>query len=174
MQTRWPRQFGNKNEKSRCRSIVTIAANLGMIAGIAFLALELSQNNRLLQAEAIGALLDARIARSGEMALDEDLAELIRKNMRGEALTDVELLRLSQFQYRTFLGFQKTYFLFQEGVISERYLRTNLPLMKIAFSDGVGTRTPFDAWQEFESVAPPDYIDFVNQCVLAECVSIPR
>jgi len=153
---------------------IGLLANIGVIAGIVFLGLELRQNNQLLEAEAIGALLETRINRSAELARNESLAALLVKNSRREALTDEELLRLTQFHIRIFLGFEKTYFLFQEGVISEDYMKTNVPLMKQAFGDQNVSQSPFQTWQTFKVVAHPAYIGFIDQCVLSDCEDIPK
>jgi hypothetical protein len=153
---------------------IGILANLGVIAGIVFLGLELRQNNQLLQAEAIGALLETRINRSAELARNQGVAALLAKNSRREALTDEEMLRLTQFHIRIFLGFEKTYFLFQEDVISEEYMRTNLPLMKGAFNEKDVTQSPYQTWETFKALAHPAYARFIEQCVLADCEDIPR
>jgi hypothetical protein len=153
---------------------IGILANLGVLAGIIFMGLELRQNNQLLQAEAIGALLETRINRSAELARNQGVAALLAKNTRKEVLTDEEMLRLMQFHTRVFLGFEKTYFLFQEGVIAEEYMRTNLPLMKRAFSERNVSQSPSQTWETFKMVAPPAYIRFIEQCVLSDCENMPR
>jgi hypothetical protein len=153
---------------------ISIAANIGVIAGIIFLGLELRQNNQLLQTEAIGALLETRIDRSAELARNQGVAALLAKNSRREALTDEEMLRLTQFHIRIFLGFEKTYFLFQEGLITEEYMRTNLPLMKRAFNERDVSQSPYKTWETFKAVAHPAYIRFIEQCVLSDCKDIPR
>jgi len=149
-------------------------ANIGVLAGIIFLGLELRQNNQLLQVEAIGALLETRINRSAELARNQSVAALLAKNSRSEELTDEEMIRLTQFHTRVFLGFEKTYFLFQEGVIAEEYMRTNLPLMKRAFNERDVSQSPSQSWEMFKVVAPPAYIRFIEQCVLSDCEDIPR
>ena len=53
---------------------VGILANLGVIAGILFLAIELRQNNQLLRVEAIGTVLEAQMSRSELIAENEGLA----------------------------------------------------------------------------------------------------
>jgi hypothetical protein len=151
-----------------------VLANLGVLAGIIFMGLELRQNNQLLQAEAIGALLETRINRSAELARNQGVAALLAKNTRKEALTDDEMLRLTQFHTRVFLGFEKTYFLYQEGVIGEEYMRTNLPIMKRAFNEKGVSQSPSQTWESFKMVAPPAYIGFIEQCVHSDCEDIPR
>ena len=79
---------------------ITILANLGVIAGIIFLGIELQQNNELMEAEA----RRARALSSEEayriIAENEALAEMFVKEERGEALTDVESQRMRSFWLR--------------------------------------------------------------------------
>jgi hypothetical protein len=127
-----------------------------------------------LEAEAIGALLETRINRSAELARNQGVAALLAKNTRKEALTDEEMLRLTQFHTRIFLGFEKTYFLYQEGVIAEEHMRTNIPLMKRAFSERNVSQSPSQTWETFKRDAPPAYIKIIEQCVLSDCENIPK
>lgn len=65
---------------------VTVLANLGVIAGIAFLAIEVQQNNELLAAQARSDLTGRR-ADFVEMGITSpDLAEIIVKAGSGEPL----------------------------------------------------------------------------------------
>ena len=154
---------------------ISILANVGVIAGIVFLAIEISQNNQLLQAEAMNALLETRMTRTEEVARNENLAALIAKNGRNEELTDGDRIRLVAFHSRNFIGYQRDYFLFQQGILSEEFLRTNIPLMKVATSDSDSlSQSPYQSWEAFRRFAAPTYRVFVEECVLSDCATIPR
>jgi len=93
--------------------MITVLANLGVIMGIAFLALELQQNNELLASE-------GRINRTSQVRetwrsiLDyPELAEFFVKDRNGEVLTDVEELLLNAFWMSTLIGIQ---WQFEEGI----------------------------------------------------------
>ena len=74
---------------------ITILANIGVIAGIAFLALELRQNNNLLVSQARQNLLEARASYQQNVAINAGgLADVIRKVQSGE-LSDTERFRLN-------------------------------------------------------------------------------
>ncbi len=53
-------------------------------------------------------------------------------------------------------------------------MRTNLPLMKQAFSDEDVSQSPYKTWETFKAVAHLAYIRFIEQCVLSDCKDIPR
>ena len=73
---------------------ITILANVGVIAGILFLGIELRQNNELMEAEARRARALSAEEAYRMIAENEALAEMFVKEERGEALTDVESQRM--------------------------------------------------------------------------------
>jgi hypothetical protein len=153
---------------------ITILANVGVIVGIAFLAIEIRQNNQLLRAEAISALLETRMNANQEIYSNSDVAELRAKNARGEPLTDAEQMRMGSSYARGFQGWQRDYFLFQEGILTEDYLRTNFPTLKNLLSDNESTLSMIDYWNSWKPLAPANFRAFVEQCLLDDCDSIPR
>ena len=112
-----------------------MAANLGVIAGIIFLGLELRQNNQLIRAEALGVVLETRMATNEEQATNPASAALILKNRKGENLTELEQHMVRAFLAGSNMGWQRDYFYFQEGILPEEYLRANFPVMKSAFQE---------------------------------------
>ena len=154
--------------------IVTLLANLGVIAGIIFLGVELQQNNQLLRAGAIGTVLDTRIARAELQVIVPEINALLVKNQNNEPLTDAERMLISALHNRGILGWQKDYFLFQAGILEEEYFRANLPVMKAAFKSEE-TYSYLDHWVEWwRPIAAPAYREFIDQCVISDCASIPR
>jgi len=151
---------------------LAVATNLAVIIGIVFLAIEIRQNNQLLRAEAVSALLETRMVRNQEVFSNQSIALLLAKNERNEQLTDDDLIRLQAGFSRTLMGWQRDFFLYEEGLLSESYIRTNLAVMKETLSpNAVGTYTHFDLWdQGWKVLAAPTYREFVERCVLADCV----
>ena len=154
---------------------ITILANLGVIAGIVFLAVELQQNNQLMRAEAISTLLETRMVAIGDVIDNDSFAELLLKNRRGEILTDVELLKLNANYARGLIDLQRNYFLFQEGILPEEYLKTNLPRARRSWSRKGEIYSRVEHWEtDWRQDASPAFRLFVERCVLAECDEIPR
>ena len=121
------------------------------------LAVELQQNNRLMQAEAVSAILETRMLQNEELQSNESLAEVYAKNIRREPLTDAETIRLRAGYVRIFQGYQRDYFLFQEGILDEEYLRTNIPTMKFLFSQPDVSYSRREFWELWKDLAPADY-----------------
>ncbi len=72
---------------------VGILANIGVIAGIVFLGIELQQNNALLAAEFRASSLSNRLSLR-EKALDPQIAELLVRAYEGAELSAAERVQL--------------------------------------------------------------------------------
>jgi len=153
---------------------ITILANLGVIVGIVFLAIEVHQNNQLLGAQAVSALLQTRMKANEDIYNNSGLADLLAKNRRGEPLTDAERIRLVSFWSRGFQGWQRDFLLFQEGILTEEYLWTNVPTLRMLLSESGDTLSMIEYWHDWSNLAPVAFREFVEQCVLGECDSVPR
>jgi hypothetical protein len=123
---------------------ITILANVGVIAGLFFLALELQQNNRFLESSA----REARNARVQGLAeqiyMVPGLAEIFVKTRNSEPLTEAEELKLFGFNLRRIRGFEAYYQEFSEGVVPEPPVQA----WKNAF-EGAPHNIPMDEdWEE--------------------------
>jgi hypothetical protein len=153
---------------------ITILANVGVIAGILFLGVELQQNNQLLRAEAIGTVLDTRMARADFHVTNPEINPMIAKNVNNEPLSVEERMVIAALNTRGLLGWQKDYFLFQAGILEEEYFRANLPVMKQAFA-AKETYGYLEHWTEYwRAIAAPAFQEFIDECVISDCESIPR
>ena len=75
-----------------------LAANLGVVAGIIFLALEVSQNTEALQAQSSYNLYQAKTGSFRMIAQNpEGLADLMARMSQGDALNPVESLRINLY-----------------------------------------------------------------------------
>ena len=85
---------------------ITIFANIGVIAGIVFLALELQQNNELMQVAARDARSDRLQHYVEQVYMVPGLAEILLKAHNGEPLSDVEKIKLLNRQVRQLRGLE--------------------------------------------------------------------
>ena len=155
--------------------LIGILANLGVIAGIIFLAVEIQQNNQLLRAEAISSVLETRLTRQELVIGNDSLVDALAKTARGEPLSLEEMMRLEASMYRNLLGNQRDYFLYREGILSEEEFRANFPIIRGLEIDNDSTYSVFDFWERRkERSASPAFITFVEQCIISDCETIPR
>jgi hypothetical protein len=98
---------------------IGILANVGVIAGIVFLAVELRQNNDSLAAQARLGELQARTARFRLTLNNADLAEIQFKAIAGEPLTALERQRYFEFILYSFMHWRWEYEEFQSGRLAD-------------------------------------------------------
>jgi hypothetical protein len=102
---------------------ISVLANLGVVAGIIFLAVEISQNNVLLASQARTNRL-AVLKESTSVRLNNpDLRRAYRKAIEGEQLSpeEQELVRL--YLFNVFNNWHYTYQEYRVGLLDARELR---------------------------------------------------
>jgi len=78
-------------------------ANVGVIAGIIFLAYELNQNNEFLELEAKATQVQIKLDAWGQIASDPALVAVMIKDRNEEALTPTEEMQLNAYWMGYFL-----------------------------------------------------------------------
>lgn len=143
---------------------VSILANVGVIAGIAFLALELHQNNELLTAQTQATRLDARRGYNQIFLQNPEVLSAIARARRGEELTDEDHLRLLYVSRTLFSSWQFAFESYRSGLVEEE----TLPIDAWARDMRGGGDVPrlIDYWNERNLEYDPDFVDFINQRVI--------
>ena len=118
---------------------LTIIANIGVLAGILFLAIEISQNNQLMESEARLAQSNSAQEAWREIYQNDGTAELFAKVQAGTQLDDVERIKLEAYQRRQILSLQFQYLEFSNGMLDQ----INVPAWKALYR-GTGARPPLD------------------------------
>ena len=93
---------------------LTLLANIGVITGIIFLAVEVSQNNDFLAYEERLSSVQQSMDAYEAISQDPQLSELIVKDRIGEQLTPAEELQLASYWMRNFHNWQWNYQEFPE------------------------------------------------------------
>jgi len=142
---------------------LVIFANLGVVVGIAFLALELQQNN-----EALG--LQARLERENTLRQgltrrleNSDLIRATAKAMREEELTLEEELLIGDYNRGALVDWWLAYRQVQDGSLDENALPVTL--WRAVYREG-GVFPGLDtSWAEFKSLFPQEveYIQWFEE-----------
>ena len=141
---------------------INTLANLGVIAGILFLAIEVGQNNALLGAQARTDRVAIRLDAGDQLATNLHLIDAIVKDRAGGPLSPSEELLLEEWYLATLVRFQYVFVENQEGLIEDSYLPV----------DGwaaVMYKEPkmLDVWNRMgERELRPDFVKFMNEQVL--------
>ena len=140
---------------------ISILANLGVIAGIVFLGVELRQNNDQLRSQSRANIyeMQAEIQRN-YFRNDGGMADLyVKANTDGAVLTAVEATRLASYQTHLLRTME---FIFREdpdgAVDSIRWMRT-------LFRSTPGMT---DEWESIKSNRDPDFVEFLEAQVISQ------
>ena len=141
----------------------TILANLGVIAGIVFLAIELSQNNELLEAQTRRERLDVRMFYAPLLLDGIAIAPIQYKLRRGEPVTPEEEEYYWQYTYINLALWEWQFDEYVAGTIGLEELpvegwRGNVRLVSTIYAD---------AWEIYSATAArsQEFVAFMNENV---------
>lgn len=140
---------------------LTLAANLGVMAGIIFLAYELQQNTVATQLEAAtnfqSSYSDIEISIYG----DPEFAELLVKGRVGDSLSEAEQLRLWVFYNNVLRQWQFNHYQYLAGALNEDIWRGNRAFMGQVLNEDVGLREHWRASRGSYSPAFNEMLTFL-------------
>ena len=136
---------------------VTILANLGVIAGIIFLAIEIRQNNELMADEAQRVRSESIRECFVMMADNGELAAIQLKDLEGEELSNLEEFRLSQYLMRGVIGYQTSF---------HQLPREELEPMANYFRGQFETSSSFRrGWRQYRDALDPAFVQYMEEDV---------
>ena len=142
---------------------LTLAANLGVISGIVFLAVEIEQNSDQLAAQTRNTMFEARAALENDSANNTGgIAEIIAKLRKGELLTDTEGVQIRARRFRTLRTFE---YIIQESPSDRVYLQVPYMTAVVAADSGL-----IDLWQITSTGGSfdPEFVRFMDEYVLPQ------
>ena len=140
---------------------LALFANAGVIAGIIFLALELRQNNELLELEAARAVEDRRKSTIDVVLSNPAYLEMMVKDER--SLTALEKDQLTLVGIRILLDHESLYEDMLRGSVDEAYARRVIREVYWRPRLNYGARI---AWPTYKSRADPDFVAWMEQNVV--------
>jgi hypothetical protein len=145
---------------------ISILANIGVIAGIIFLGLELQQNNELLKAEAADGLLQNRLSPRRQILEHRDLAQLMTKHASGKPLTDADELLTKLYIENVFLTWEWSFHEYSEGRIEGQGTAGH----RRAFHghSGIPNSWYLATWNEFKTVLNPDFVRYTEEEIIGQ------
>ena len=142
---------------------IRILANIGVIAGIVFLGLELQQNNELLRSQIRANFQGARVQANQLITDSPWLAGIFAKVKAGESLSAEEAIRLQAYHQNVFTIWQLAY---------EDYTALGLepPAERIRAAFRGQTLTPgiAETWEEYKQTVASDFVDWMEENVVRE------
>ena len=144
--------------------IVTLLANVGVIAGIVFLALEIQQNNALLSAQARTSRVEIQTNFQGTVYENAELAEIITRASANDELTEAEELRLRWLGQRLLTSLQFVFGEYQQGMIDEDAIST--AQWRMAFHEQIPRME--DTWSVFRDGLNPEFVQWMDENIVNE------
>ena len=145
---------------------ITTLANIGVIAGIVFLAVELQQNNELLRVE-VELSRNAGIAElfTG-LAESPELTTVLAKYQRDEELTPGEQLQLHSLAHGILVSFSGVYSQTEAGRIDE----TSLARWGLIFNRYPvgGVALLADHWDASKDYLDPEFVRYMEENIVNE------
>ena len=141
--------------------MASVLANVGVIAGIVFLAFELRQNNELLEAETSFAQINVELERRALLIQNPELIELIMKARAGDALTDNERIRLELVTNNILDGYRWQFREYQAGRLPDGYLDLRIWHDVWEFQPRL-----IELFQEDRPRLDPEFVRFVEENIL--------
>ncbi len=151
-------RFEKRMNKIGLGQTIQILANIGVIAGIVFLAFELRQNNEALQTQA---LLERQDVRRVILARRQDNPAIVSatvKALREEPLSDEELFVLEEENLLRLVNWEITVMQVIDGLLSEDAI------------PAAGWRSEFnerlpgmrDTWESTKHMFPGEFVEYMD------------
>ncbi len=146
-------------DTDRLNRWMTLGANIGVLAGIIFLAFELQQNTVATQLEAASNFQDSFSEIELFIAGSPEFAELLRKGREGEEVTAVDQLRLWVFYGNVLRQWQFIHFQYLSDALDEDIWQGNRVRLTQIISEDRGL---FDHWQMAKLQFSPAFNEMVK------------
>lgn len=142
---------------------LTLSANLAVVAGIIFVAVELRQNNEMAELQR-AAIQDERVNSLTDMVIaDAELVELMTREP--STLDTAERARLELLGIRLLMGFEDSYLVRREGDADfERMLRVQRAIYRRPVVNYGGPL----AWEAFKQRGDPGFVQWFEANVIAD------
>ena len=143
---------------------VAVLANLGVIAGLVFLVIELRQNSEELAAQSRADRLASRQRFSEVVLENEGLLDSLARVESGETLTPEDELRLYYLGRFVLLGWQSTYREAQQGFINMDAVTVDTWANEFAGRGDVPLMG--DAFERYKPNLDADFITFMDENII--------
>ena len=143
---------------------ISILANVGVIAGIVFLAVEIQQNSEALGVQAEQNRQNVRRSIMVRTVDNQELGRALHKAQNGEDLTSFELFTLEQEALFRIINWEIVFYEVQEGLLDESAIPLNG--WKSTFYGWPGMSERWDQYSRGSGNQNQEFVEFVNQNIV--------
>ena len=138
---------------------LTLAANVGVMVGIVFLAYELQQNTVATQLEAATSFQTSYSEIEVSIYGDHEFAALLVKGREDRPVDEIEELRLQVFHNNVMRHWQTNHLLYLAGALDEDIWVGNREFMQLVLNDNIGLRRHWEMSKRLYSPAFNEMIE---------------
>jgi hypothetical protein len=143
---------------------LTILANIGVIAGIAFLAYELRQNNQMMQVQARALQNESATDFADVILSNVELAAAVSRVENGEALSETDKVLLRALALRVYRSWEWSWEEWQAGRLDDPTEGWNaVTRNRAAFKYDLGSQ-----WPDVNQTVSPDFRDWMDENIFAQ------
>jgi hypothetical protein len=140
---------------------ITILANVGVIAGIVFLAVEIRQNNRIVQAQTRAQIASESADHLMRRAENGELADIASRAENGDVLSPADERRLFNLFQSRFRRWENIHFQYRRGLYSEEEFTGNLKAWGGALSNQAAQRH----WEQQRDSFSPEFRQDIDELI---------
>lgn len=145
---------------------IQVLANVGVIAGIAFLAIEMQQNNALLEAQAGYVLAENRASNYDLLKTSPEFATLISRLAAGDQLTPVEHWQERGLYMSFIVRFSWEFSEYRAGRLKADQLPTIVWGQLLRGEGALPTPGMRDVWDQVKFSFDPEFVRFIESEVI--------
>ena len=148
---------------------LTLAANVGVLAGIVFLALEIRQNTAATHSATVQSVTDNSTTGLRMYAANADLSRIrLKGDFEHSTLTELERFQYFAHNRGFWLHFQNVYFQIGLGALEPRVWATYERIICMDMPSRPGLRID---WEQHSPVLDPEFVAVVEGCMDTESAS---
>jgi len=148
---------------------LTLAANVGVLAGIIFLALEIQQNTAATHSATVQSVTDNSTTGLREYAANADLSRIrLKGDFEHSTLSELERFQYFAHNRGYWLHFQNVYFQIGLGALEPRVWATYERIICVDMSSRPGLRSE---WEQHSAVLDSEFVAVVEECIATDSVS---
>ena len=142
-----------------------ILANIAVLLGIIFLAIEISQNTAMIEAEMGQSRTESAMSEAQSVYNSEYLPEIVVALRKGEPITDVQAERVYHWNRSFHRNLDNQLRLYHQGLLSDDILRS----MDIAVRDVVAfSPVTLEIWEKTKLQYSDEYVQIVDRVLAGE------
>ena len=142
---------------------ISLLANLSVLVGIVFLAVEISQNTNMMRSQTRDSIAEKQVEYFFTLGSNIETPEIFSKAANGYSeLSEAESIAFFYLNQGIFRIWENEYYQFQSGLFDESEFEPRLTAWTAGIQNNEGTRAIWEGTRESYS---PEFVELVNTLI---------